>query len=157
MEETIEKVSDVMSDTTILNENSYETLDKMLSSKDEADHKVAREILNQLKIRESIYYIYKLARKHSHRMVYLRTKASRQFVKDTDLWNLSTTREWEFPIWLQKKGWLTTELFQKFKDYYLERVKQISRNEFYDIHVTIKDDYRDLDPYSEMLKLTDNE
>lgn len=143
----------VSSDTRILTEETYETLNAMLSSKDEGDHKMAQLILNQLDIQASIYWIWKLAKVHCNKMVNLRIKASRQFRDDCNLFALAYHDSQEFGVWLQSKGWLTHDLYQLLKGGIKDRIRRNTTNPFYDFHITIKDDHRHLDPDDELTQL----
>ena len=152
METTIEKGS-AIADPTILTESTYNTLYGMLKSSDESNHKMAQAILNQIKIQESIYFIWKLAKHFSYKMVYLRTKASRQFVNNTNLWRLSILDETGFAEYLDQKGWLTLELYQLLMVNVITHLKQRNRSHFYDFHITIKEEYKHLYPEDKLQKL----
>lgn len=132
---------------TVLTESEYETLDKMLKSSDEGDHRVAQAILNQCNIKESIYWIWCLSKQLSNRMVYLRTKSSREFRDQSKLFAISWMKPTAFALHLHIKGWMTEEIYQRLKPGILDELVNRNRNDnFYDIHVTIKDQYKQYDP-----------
>jgi hypothetical protein len=140
---------------TVLTLKEYETLDKMLSSTDKGDHTMAQALLNQCDIQKSIYWIWKLSKKgNSSRMVYLRTKASREFEKTSNLFHISWQKATAFALNLVEKGWLTEEIYQYLKPEIMDEL--VARNKeanFYDIHITIKEEYKEYDPEHTLLKL----
>jgi hypothetical protein len=138
-----ERVS--ITDTRVLTEDNYQTLKGMLGSNDEGNHKMAQLILNQLDIKESIFYIWVLAKHHANRMVNLRTKASRKFRDDCELFSLAYQNEEEFAQYLQRHDWLTEEHYQKLGSHIKDRIKRNHTNPFYNFHIKIKDQYEHLD------------
>ncbi len=140
---------------TVLTSHEYDTLNKMLSSNDQGDHKVAQAILNQCDVQKSIYWIWKLSKGNkSSRMVYLRTKASREFEKTANLFHISYQKATAFAFGLIQKNWLTEEIYQYLKPEIMDEL--VARNKeanFYDIHITIKDQYKEYDPEHTLLKL----
>lgn len=143
----------VIAGTTVLNEQTYERLSQMLASTDEGDHKMAQLILNQVNIEHSIYWIWQLARKGwwiSQRMVNLRTKASRKFRDDTNLMALSTMGESSFIEHVNKKGWLTPEIFQtlmaKLNSDIVFRLNGITCSKFYNFTMELKPEFKHLNP-----------
>jgi hypothetical protein len=150
-----QKVVSAPVDTTVLNEDTYKTLSLMLKSNDEGDHRMAQSILNQLDIRASIYYIWKLARQNSNKMVNLRTKLSRKFRDETSLFHLDNCDEQEFGVWLERKGWLTPELFMKLRSGIRDRLQRCNNDPFYDLHATIKDEYKHLHPEDRLTNFKD--
>lgn len=153
METTIEKGS-AIADPTILNENSYQTLVIMLSSNDDADHKMAQAILNRIKVNESLYFIWKLSKNYSYNMVYLRTKASRKFVVDANLWKLARLDETEFAEYLNELNILSYEIYQKLIYEIKNRIVRYNNNTFYDFHITIKEKYKHLSPEDKLTNIT---
>ena len=142
-------------DTTILNKDSYSTLDKMLRSRDVADHRVAQAILNQLNIEKSIMFIRMLAKNHSSRMAYLRTKDGRKFAEESCLFRIAYANDCEFAEILNGKGWLHPEYYQELKDGIKKLIQKGTHHSFYDFHITIKDHYRDKDPEDQLTELKD--
>lgn len=134
------------SDVSILNEESYLRLDGMLSTYDPADALVAQEILYQVKIKESIYWIWLLARKYSHKMCNNRTKRGRAFRDESNLYYLANLSSFELGNWLRKKEWLTPDIFMMIKTEYQERVAHKSNDELYKVTIELKDEYKHLDP-----------
>jgi len=132
---------------TIITEVEYESLRLMLHSSDEANHEIARQILNGCNDQASIYWIWKLSKGWvSHKMVNLRTKASRAFRDAVDLFTNSYNDEEKFAEWLIMKGWMTEEIFQRLKPDIYKLIAQRSQNMFFNNHVTIKNDFKVYDP-----------
>ena len=132
---------------TVLTEKEYITLNSMLGSKDDGNHLVARKILEGCDIEKSIYWIWKLADNHSWKMVYRRTKASREF--DAECGGVSTlgyTDEEGFAELLYKKGWLTEEIFGYLKEAILLDISIRADNMFFDITAEIAGYMRVYDP-----------
>jgi hypothetical protein len=140
---------------TVLTLKEYETLDKMLSSHDKGDHTMAQALLNQCDIPKSIYWLWKLSKGNkASRMVYLRTKASRDFDKATDIFKISWMKATQFALHIKSKGWLTEEIYQYLKPEIMDEL--VARNKadnFYDIHITIKEEYKEYDPEHTLVKL----
>ena len=140
---------------TVLTEHEYETLNKMLHSSDEGDHKMAQAILNQCDVKASIYWIWKLARKKANNMVYLRTKASRVFQKEADLFSIAYIKATKFALLMHRKGWLTPEIYVRIKPEILEElIDRNKENNLYNIYVTIKDEFLEYDQEDKLLQLT---
>ena len=140
---------------TVLNEQDYDTLSKMLWSKDEGDHRMAQAILNQCDIKASIYWIWKLARSKASNMVYLRTKASRTFEREAQLFTISHMKNTAFALNLHERDWLTPEIYMRIKLGVLDEL--VARNKeanLYNIHVTIKDPFLEYDQEDQLLQLT---
>ena len=151
----------VIAGTTVLNEQTYERISQMLASTDEGDHKMAQLILNQVNIQLSIYWLWQLARKGwwiTQRMVNLRTKASRQFRDDTSLFALSTMGESSFIDHLNKKDWLTPEIFQKLmtklNSDIVFRLNGITCSKFYNFTMELKPEFKHLNPEDKLKPVT---
>jgi hypothetical protein len=146
MEQKTVLTASPIGEAVILNEETYDSLHKMLSSKDEADWKMAQLILNTCDIEKSIYWIWKLARIswYSSRMVNLRTKASRNFRDHSRLFFISQKGHRSFAEFLDTQRWLTPEIYQMLENDILRSNKSQCRNTFYDVTITIKDEYKHL-------------
>lgn len=141
-------------DSPVLNDETTKRLWSMFNSRDVADHVMAREILNKIDVQKSIYWIWLLANEHAPRMVYLRTKASREFRDKCDLFTIAYADATEFGVWLNQKGWLTPELFSKLKGNMIREARDSTDNFFYNFQVQIKNKFINLDPLSPITKLT---
>lgn len=131
---------------TILTEVEYDTLNKMLHSKDPGDHTMAQQLLNQCDIQQSIYWIWKLGQRNANRMVYLRTKASRAFAEESCLFEISWMSGTRFAISLINKGWMTSEIYLRLKEVILEDLRHKNeKNTLYDIHVIIRPEIKHFD------------
>jgi hypothetical protein len=142
---------------TILDEGSYTSLLSMLKSSNEEDWKMAQLVLNTCDIQKSIYWIWKLARYYCHRMVNLRTKASRYLREKADLFWISSQSGPKFVEHLEKKGWLTSEIYQIIEDETIERVKYQSQNKFYNVTIQVKDEYKHLVANSNLINFKKDE
>lgn len=151
-EETIEKYEPVVAtplkngeEAPALDEESYSTLEGMLKSRDEANHKMAQLILNTCDIRKSIYWIWKLSKSYyTNNMVNLRTKASREFRDKSELFHIACCSAIKFAEHLNKKGWITPEIYQKLEPEILNHVQRQVKNTFYDVTIKIKEEYKEL-------------
>jgi hypothetical protein len=151
-ENVIERVSE--NDTRVLTEDMFSTLLKMIRSNDPGDHTMAQLMLIQVDVEKSIYYIWKLAKAGIvYNMVNLRTKAGRKLRDDTSLFFLANAHEVAFAKFLKNRGWLTPELYQKLKPGIMVDMKLGLTHEFYDIHVTIKPEFKHLDEKDQLKKL----
>jgi hypothetical protein len=128
----------------VLDEEMTASLNSLLDSKDEGDHKLAQLTLNTCDIQKSIYWLWYLARKsrHCYRMVNLRTKASRYLQTNADLTGLQSRDESQFAEWLIDKGWMTPEIFTKLEPFVLEDLERQVANQFYKVTVQLKDEYK---------------
>lgn len=139
---------------TVLTEQEYSTLYKMVASSDEGDHRMAQALLNQCDIQKSIYWIWRLSKPNANNMVYLRTKASREFAKSSDLFNISWMKATAFALHLIKTKWLTEEIYQRLKPEIMDEMAERNKNgNFYEVHLVIKEQYREYDPESTLTKL----
>lgn len=147
MEEVTESVPvEITSAGTVITEVEYYTLLGMLKSSDSENHKIAQLLLNRCDVAKSIYWIYKLSNEYASRMVYLRTKASREFQKSCDLFTISYKKPEYFAKWLVEKNWLTPDIFQRLKSGILSDLKRQCSNEYFDIYVTLREKYAEYDP-----------
>jgi len=131
-------------EATILDEDTYNSLLSMLKSNNEEDHKMAQLVLNTCDIQKSIYWIWKLAERYASRMVNLRTKASRYLKENADLFWISSQSGPKFVEHLERKGWLTPEIYQIIEDETINRIKYQSQNKFYNVTIQVKDEYKHL-------------
>jgi hypothetical protein len=139
---------------TVLTESEYQSLKAMITSSDKENHTIAQHILNQCDIQKSIYWIWRLAKHNAYNMVYLRTKASREFRDATSLFDIAYMKPQEFGLHLDKKGWLTEEIYQRLKPGMLEQLAQHNLGQrFFQIHTIVKDKYRLLDPDCQLTHL----
>lgn len=140
---------------TIITETEYESLRLMLNSSDEGNHEIARQILNGCDDQASIYWIWLLTKGFfSHKMVNLRTKASRAFKDSVELFHNASNNEEEFAGWLINKGWMTEEIFQKLKPGIYKLIANRGKNKFFNLHVTIDEKYKIYDPMNKQDLIT---
>ena len=144
----------VSAGTTVITEDVYNTLNKMLGSNDEGDHKMAQLILNQVDVEKSIYWIWKLSRWYSNRMVNLRTKASRKFRDESRLFHICNKGGSSFATFLANYGWITPEIFSFLKEDIIKDVRNKSSNAFYKVSIILKDDLKHLDPEDKLITIT---
>jgi len=126
--------------STVLDENSYESVRAMFKSKSEADHLVAKHILWQCDVRKSMYYIWKLSTEHGIPGIItysVRDKIGKAFLRKVDIWQLSKLDEENFAEYLCDEKLLTTELFSKLSGEIIEEIKERSENKFYNVKLTI--------------------
>lgn len=154
MEETLVKEQgSAVADPKVLNKDTATTLTSMLKSKDEGDHKMAQLILNQVDVEKSIYWIWKITRDihwQTNNMVNLRTKASRKFRDDTNLFAIANKNAGEFSKWLLDKQWMTPEIYSYLRaDIVADiqyKVKGFSSCKMFDFTIELKEEYKHLDP-----------
>jgi hypothetical protein len=133
-------------DPTILNAEKYETILRMLTSKDVADHTIAQLLLNNCNVNKSILWIWKLAKSgYSSRMVNLRTKASRKFRDDSRLFHIANKNAYLFVSYLKTQELLTSEIFMFLKDDLINHVERQCSNNFFVTSFTLNDDYKQFD------------
>lgn len=142
---------------TILDEESYNTLVAMFKSRDQANINMAQVMLTQCNVKESIYWIWKLARNvYASEMVNLRTKLGRKFRDDSNLFWLSNASGKNFVSWLKRKDWLTPWLWAQFKDEILRGHKTSFNNEFFDVTLTLKPEYEAYNTDPQQLKIIED-
>lgn len=146
----------VISGTAILTDETFETVKNMLKSTDEGDWKMAQLILNQLHVQSNIVRIRELARHYANRMVNLRTKASRKFRDDCNLFYIAYTNNYEFVKWLEGKGWLTTDIFQSLKAEIVRQLAGQDHHKYYRLSFEVRDEYKHLDPEQKLQHLKPN-
>lgn len=155
METGTDTVSGKTDTVKVLNEDSYNTLNGMLSSTDIADHKLAQLILVQVDVQASIYYIWLLAKKHVHRMVNLRTKLGRAFSENAGLFKIAYYSSNEFAMFLERKQWITPQLYMLLVKGIKKDLAKTQKHHFYDLHATIKEQYAELDETDTLTPLKD--
>lgn len=134
---------------TVLGEPEYQTLYNMFHSKDEADWLVGQQVLNGCVIKDSIYWIWRLTRKHwPSNFVNLRTKASREFSEACNLFGIVSQNEEQFAMWLNTKGWMTPWIFQQLKAEIKKLIAKRADNRFFNISCEIHEKYLELDPHN---------
>lgn len=160
MSKKISSVPPLIGGGTILNEDDYNSLLSMISSKDVENHTVAQAILNKCNVQESIYWIWKLAKHsyHTSRMVNLRTKASRNFRDTSDLYTIYCQSPESFCKYLINKDWLTPWIFEQCKNSIIEKITRQIKNEFFNINVIeLKDKYKHFSPNIEIINIIKDE
>ena len=141
---------------TVLTEQEFNTIKLMLKSRDVGDHRMAQALLNQCDVQKSIYWIWMLS-DHAYNMVYLRTKASREFEKEANLFSISGKSNTSFALHLVEKKWLTEEIYQYLKPGILDELaKRTRESNFYNLSIEIKDEFREFDPESVLTSLHGN-
>lgn len=147
MEETTQVAEASVEDVSVLKEDGYKRLGDLLTSSDSENHVLAQVLLTKLDIGKSIYYIWLLCRRYKrcHLMVNLRTKAGRKFRDDTDLFRLQNMGAYAFAEWINRKGWLTKEVYNLVKEDVLLGFTSQSPNIFFDMYFVIKDEFAHLD------------
>ena len=142
---------------TILDKESYETLLAMFKSREQANITMAQLMLTQCNVKESIYWIWKLARNvYVQDMVNLRTKLGRKFRDDSNLFWLCSTSGKSFVSWLKRKDWLTPWIWSQFKTEIRKGYEAGFKNEYFDVVITLKPEYEvyNIDP--QQLKLIED-
>ena len=130
----------------VLDKEMYESLESLLKSSDQENHKLAQFTLNTCDIQKSIFWLWRLADHHSHKMVNLRTKASRYLQTTANLPSLSRMDETKFAEWLIDRDWMTHEIFMILEKPILEALKEQCDNQYYDVTVKLKEEYKHLTP-----------
>ncbi len=163
MEEVVEKYVPVVATplkdgepAPVLDEEKYETLLGMLSSRDEGNHKIAQLVLNTCDIEKSIYWIWKLATRHGGQMVNLRTKASRAFRDKSMLFSIWGMSSLSFLEHCNRNDIITPEIYQRLEDDILTTLTHQVRNTFYNVQITIRNKYKHL-PFTKTPIQTDHE
>lgn len=130
----------------VLDEEMCKGLMSLLASDDDENIKLAQFTLNTCDIQKSIFYLWQLARKYRYRMVNLRTKASRYLQTTADLPSIARMKETDFAEWLIDKDWMTQEIFQVLESHILNSLKDQCDNQYYDVTVKLKEEYKHLTP-----------
>ncbi len=95
-----------------LDEDSYQSLKSMLESKDADNHKVSADILANCDIEKSMFWLWKLARKHSYDVgKYSQWKNIRLFMEKSNWYSLSGMNSEGFIKFMHTRGLLTAENF----------------------------------------------
>lgn len=146
-------------EATVLNEETYNSLLTMLRSPNEADHRMAQMILNTCDIVKSIYWIWRLGidTGYSSRMVYLRTKASRDFRDKSRLFYIITKTPLKFAEFLNEQGWMTPEIYKYLEAAIIKTLTIQFRNTFYDVAFQIKERYIHLPENTNTIKIIQDE
>lgn len=143
------------SGTRYLTEETFTTLKNMLNSSDPGDHVMAQQILIQIDVQLSIFYIWLLSKDNRvNRMVNCRTKAGRAFRDAANLFGIAYLDEREFGAHLIDKGWMTPEIFIRLKPGIQKDAKKHNRhNQFYDFSIELKGELKHLDESDELIRL----
>ena len=143
MSDTITKTVPPIGGAVIIDEESYKSLYSMFNSSDKENHTIGQILLTKCDIKESIYYIWKLARTiYTPHMVNLRTKAGRKFRDDSSLFELRAYPEESFARHLIVKDWMTPFIFSQLEDDILKTTIRKCNNKFYDVKLELKDEYK---------------
>jgi len=112
-------------DKNIIDEDSYQTLDSMLSSNNTGDRDIAKKILYNCDIDKSLYYIRKLSQKHYYSMFYgngKKTKEHKAFREVVDPVISCTDMPDAIEIFYERKA-LTKEIYEECCKEALEEIK----------------------------------
>ena len=135
----------VMGTSLIDYEQLYERLKLMLNSRDAENYTMAQLILVQVDVEKFIYYIWRLSKHHGDKMVNRRTKAGKIFETQSSVSTIGFKTATGFAAWLQKKNWLTPEIYSKLKKDINFELSNTARSHFHDHYVKLKPQYKHLD------------
>jgi hypothetical protein len=157
--ETTMNTGSAVADPKVLNKDTTTTLINMLKSSDKSDHTMAQLILNQLDVEKSIYWIWKISKESwiTNNMVNLRTKASRKFRDESDLFVISNQTVANFTAWLVKKEWMTPEIYSYIVEdlvYELRyRMRGMDSTKMFEFEFKLKEEYQKYNPENPKIKL----
>lgn len=97
----------------VIDKDVYDTLNTMLSSSDNTNYDVARELIANCDIKKSIFYLRQLANKFNYIITNSRMKNLKLFVERSEWNNLRSMTAEEFTEYLYNKDYLTPEMFKE--------------------------------------------
>lgn len=145
----------------IIDEDSFVSLRDMLKSSDQENHTVARKILYECDIDNSLYYIWKLAKSGCFwNMHENRTKLGREFVGKTKLYQLHNMSAKKFLAEVESRKLLTKEIFTNLRQELIEDVehnlKRVGVHNLVDINFKFNDTYSQYVDSNEPTIITNN-
>lgn len=145
----------------IIDEDSFVSLRDMLKSSDQENHTVARKILYECDIDNSLYYIWKLTKAHCFwQMHENRTKLGREFVSKTKLYQLHNMSAKKFLSEVESRKLLTKEIFTNLRQELIEDVehnlKRVGVHNLVDISFKFNDTYSQYIDSNEPTIITNN-
>jgi hypothetical protein len=132
----------------VITEALFNRLTMMIQSSDPVDHSIAQHILTTVDVKESIYWIWRLARINVNRMVNLRTKSGRKFRDDSNLFYISTKSEAGFAKYLLHTELMTPKIYQIVKEFIIEDITKLCNSPFFKFTFELNDKFKHLDPDS---------
>ena len=130
----------------VLSPAEYQTCEALIRSSDPADWAILQQVLLTLNKEKNIIEIHKLAKINWYRMVNLRTRFGRDFNMSLQLSHLCSLSGRDMLTYLDKRGWLTPERFEMFKEKTLRDFNQHCCHPFYEVKIELRPEYKHLDP-----------
>lgn len=129
--------------TTIIDEDAYNTLVGIFKSGDQENFVIGQMILTNCDVKQSIYHIWKLSNAvYTNNLVNLRTKAGRKFRDNSNLFSICSMGERNFAEFLERRGWLTKDIFTLLEEEITKATERQVRNKFYNVKLELKDEYK---------------
>lgn len=147
-------VMNEISPAVVIDQEVYKNLDLMLNSSDEKDKLTASEIIANSDIRKSIYYLWKLANQHGHKLDRSRFKNIRLFVQKSEWRSLSGMTNGNFIKYLLEQKLLTSEIYNKLIAKAAEDRRPVLISRLFDIVITMTPKKEYLEYAPENLKYT---
>jgi hypothetical protein len=142
----ISETSIIHDDATIINEDTFNTLDQMYHA-DDASREVANKIIYNCNIDQSYYYLVKLIKKHGGQIENQRKKEFKHFITQLSpklsaikyhyCYSLSQMDIWEFVQECIVRGLYTEEIEKKLNDELLEKITE-------DVDDAISSEFKDI-------------
>lgn len=132
----------------VLDDQNYESIKDMLKSSDEGNHIVARKLLYECDINNSLYYIWRLAKADNcfWPMHENRTKLGREFVSTCNLYTLKNCNTIHFIKYMENRNKLTSDIFYRVIDELIKELKNKLKgsltHEFLDISCVFNEKYK---------------
>lgn len=117
----------------------YETLKDMFNSRDKENYPIAEQILIDVDIEKSIYYLWKLLKGEG--VIYKlnrRLKRVREFANNKHIYFSSTRSTYNFALYLKDNELLTPEIWSMLESDIRDICQRKAENHFYDVELKVK-------------------
>ena len=122
----------------IIDEVLYQTLKDMFNSRDKENYPIAEQILIDVDIEKSIYYLWKLLKGDGvFYKLNRRLKRVRDFLSNVHISNTWNASIYNFTLYVKKTKLLTPEIWNKVESDIQALVKRRCINDFYNVELKL--------------------
>jgi len=131
-------VEAAVSNLRIMDQELYERLDGMLSSSDTEHWPIAEDILMTVDVDKSIYWMWKLMRRHWWRLNRRRKSVREKLTQNRTLQIIVSKTDHWFADWLVKEKRMTEELWNYLYPEIMKHMQHKVQNPWFDVELKMK-------------------
>ena len=131
-------VEAAVSNLRIMDQELYERLDGMFNSSDKEHWPIAEDILMTVDVDKSIYWMWKLIRRHWWRLNRRRKSVREKLTQNRTLQIIVSKTDHWFADWLVKEKRMTEELWNYLYPEIIKHMEYKTQNPWFDVELKMK-------------------